>query len=181
MYDSAPATHEHRRMVQAFLFMIKDELQRRWAHHDLTKVGPVEKPIFDEYTPKLKDSTYGSEEYKGFLEAMKPALDHHYAKNRHHPEHFKKYECNGCFKDFDEQPDCCDICGYSQFTIRPDGIRGMNLVDLLEMFCDWKAATMRHADGDIMKSIDINQTRFGYGDDLLMIFRNSVALFNGTD
>lgn len=131
--------------------MIKDELQSRWTHHDLTKVGPIEKPVFDEYTPKLKDSTYGSEEYKGFLAAMKPALDHHYAKNRHHPEHFE------------------------------NGIQGMNLVDLIEMFCDWKAATMRHGDGDLMKSIDINQTRFGYDDDLLLIFRNSVALFNGTD
>lgn len=151
MYDSAPATHEHRRMVQKFLHMIKDELQSRWTHHDLTKVGPIEKPVFDEYTPKLKDSTYGSEEYKGFLAAMKPALDHHYAKNRHHPEHFE------------------------------NGIQGMNLVDLIEMFCDWKAATMRHGDGDLMKSIDINQTRFGYDDDLLLIFRNSVALFNGTD
>lgn len=151
MYDSAPATHEHRRMVQKFLRMIKDELQSRWTHHDLTKIGPVEKPVFDEYTPKLKDSTYGSEEYKGFLDAMKPALDHHYAKNRHHPEHFE------------------------------NGIQGMNLVDLIEMFCDWKAATMRHGDGDLMKSIDINQTRFGYDDDLLLIFRNSVALFNGTD
>ena len=151
MYDSAPATHEHRRMVQKFLRMIKDELQSRWTHHDLTKVGPIEKPVFDEYTPKLKDSTYGSEEYKGFLAAMKPALDHHYAKNRHHPEHFE------------------------------NGIQGMNLVDLIEMFCDWKAATMRHGDGDLMKSIDINQTRFGYDDDLLLIFRNSVALFNGTD
>jgi hypothetical protein len=39
---------------------------------------------------------------------------------------------------------------------------------------DWKAATLRHADGDILKSIEINQKRFGYSDDLKEIFKNTV-------
>lgn len=30
------------------------------------------------------------------------------------------------------------------------------------MLCDWKAGTMRHADGDLVKSIRINAGRFGY-------------------
>lgn len=74
---------------------------------------------------------------------MKPALDHHYAHNRHHPEHF------------------------------PDGIRGMSLLDLVEMLADWKAATERHADGDLARSIEINQARFGYGDELKVVLRNT--------
>ena len=52
----------------------------------------------------------------------------------------------------------------------------MNLIDMLEMICDWKAASERHADGDILKSIEINQKRFGYSDDLKNILINT-AIF----
>ena len=80
------------------------------------------------------------------LAAMKPALDHHYAANSHHPEHYEK------------------------------GILGMSLLDLIEMLCDWKAATHRHKDGDIRRSIEINQQRFGYSDSLKQIFLNTVSV-----
>ncbi len=103
--------------------------------------------VFDEYTHKLKNSTYGSEEYKQFLVEMKPALDHHYANNRHHPEHFEK------------------------------GISDMDLIDIIEMICDWKAATERHDNGDIEKSIHLNQARFGYSDELKSILLNTVSIF----
>ena len=95
-------------------------------------------------TPKLKSSTYGSEEYKKFLEELKPALDNHYKENRHHPEHFE------------------------------NGIKGMTLVDLIEMLCDWCAAVERHSDGNILKSIEINQKRFGYSDELKQILINTL-------
>ncbi len=120
------------------------DLQRRQAAHDQSKLTSPEVEIFDEYTPKLKCSTYGSDEYKSFLEGMKPALDHHYASNSHHPEHY------------------------------PDGIKGMSLLDLLEMVCDWKAATLRHADGDLLRSVEINQKRFGYSDELKQILLNTI-------
>lgn len=81
---------------------------------------------------------------------MRPALDHHYALNRHHPEHFE------------------------------DEIKGMNLIDIIEMICDWKAASERHAVGDIHKSIVINQERFGFSDDLKAIFINTVDILDGS-
>jgi hypothetical protein len=58
-----------------------------------------------------------------------------------------------------------------------NGIQGMNLVDLVEMICDWKAATLRHENGDIFKSIEMNQNRFGYSDELKQIFINTVNDF----
>lgn len=97
-------------------------------------------------TPKLAASTYGSDEYKQMLSQMQPALQHHYAHNRHHPEFYA------------------------------NGIDGMNLIDLLEMFVDWYAATRRHNDGDIYKSIEINRERFGMSDQLVQILKNSVKL-----
>jgi hypothetical protein len=118
-------------------------LRLRGQLHDQTKLQGEEKEGFDKYTPKLAGSTYGSEEYKQFLKELNVSLSHHYRFNRHHPEHFQ------------------------------DGIRGMNLVDIVEMFCDWFAATKRHKDGDIMKSVAINKGRFGYSDDLKAIFENT--------
>jgi Family of unknown function (DUF5662) len=53
----------------------------------------------------------------------------------------------------------------------------MDLLDVIEMFCDWKAATMRHDDGDISKSIEINKNRFNYSDDIEQIFKNTVKYF----
>lgn len=144
MYDSAEDTLKHKQNVMEFIQRMCGDLDRRKILHDNSKLDEPEKKIFDEYTPKLANSTYGSEEYKSYLEGMKVALKHHYANNRHHPEHFE------------------------------NGIKEMNLVDLIEMLADWKAATLRHNDGDIMKSIEINQERFGYGDELKQIFINTV-------
>jgi hypothetical protein len=146
--DSRVATYQHIQIVQGLLSVVLTELTKRTIAHDQSKLASPEREVFDEYTPKLAGSTYGSDEYKRFLAGMKPALDHHYAVNSHHPEHY------------------------------PDGIRGMSLVDLLEMLCDWKAATLRHNDGDIRKSIEINQQRFGYSDELKQILLNTLPLID---
>lgn len=129
-------TQKHIEQVCLLIDKITQLLKKRALGHDQSKLNPPELEIFQIYTEKLKDTTYGSDEYKQYLKAMKPALDHHYEFNRHHPEHFE------------------------------NGIKGMNLIDLTEMFCDWSAATKRHADGDIFKSIKMNKERFGY-DELL--------------
>lgn len=112
------------------------DLASRGLVHDQSKLRSPEVEIFTEFTPKLESSTYGSPEYEQYREDMGPALDHHYKMNRHHPEHFNA------------------------------GIGEMNLLDIIEMLCDWKAATLRHADGDIRTSIQTNQERFEIADSL---------------
>jgi len=141
-------TEEHIKNVKMFLGYIVDEIIERGVTHDKSKLEEPELETFCTYTKKLANSTYGSEEYKTFLKEMKPALDHHYAENRHHPEHFKK------------------------------GIDDMNILDLIEMLCDWKAATMRHNDGNIIKSIEYNTKRFNLSEQLKNILLNSVCLFD---
>ena len=142
-------TKIHINRVGYFLLEIQKMLFERAKEHDKSKLSKEELPVFVEFTPKLKDSTYGSDEYRSYLKAMKPALDHHYAANRHHPEHF------------------------------PAGIIAMNLIDIIEMFCDWRAATERHADGNMFKSIELNRERFNYSDELCQIFTNTALLFDG--
>jgi hypothetical protein len=142
-YSSRKDTVKHIRQVRKNIGIVILNLIQRAVSHDKAKLHSPEKDFFDEYTPKLAGSTYGSDEYKRNLKGLKAALDHHYALNRHHPEHFE------------------------------DGIKGMNLVDILEMFCDWYAATKRHNDGDMLRSIAINQGRFGYSDDVKAVFENT--------
>lgn len=191
-YDSTADTKAHIDEVGTLLSEASDSLLRRAALHDRSKLHSPEKEIFDEFTPKLRATTYGSDEYKEFLARMKVALDHHYAVNSHHPEHYR-WRCGVCRRSFSDQqapaepdhegrrfcPNCLPpgasiIYECELFEEVKYGIRGMNLLDLLEMFCDWTAATKRHADGDIRKSIKLNQKRFGYSDDLKQILLNTV-------
>jgi len=53
------------------------------------------------------------------------------------------------------------------------GIKNMSLLSILEMLVDWKAATLRHKDGDLRESIELNQKRFGYQDDFKQILLNT--------
>ena len=46
-----------------------------------------------------------------------------------------------------------------------NNFKNMSGLDRIEMIIDWLAATKRHADGDIYKSIEINMKRFGYNED----------------
>lgn len=142
-YDSGPETEEHIKQVQRRLHTVTIELRERGIRHDMSKLGAQEKPIFDEMTPKLKELTYGSQEYKDSLAALGPALQHHYRENTHHPEHFA------------------------------DGVAGMDLLDLVEMYCDWAAACLRNKDGDMAKSLEVNKARFGISDQLANILLNT--------
>lgn len=140
-------TQKHINLVRQLLRKAAVELLMRGEVHDLSKFSEAEVATFTEFTPKLKNCTYGSDEYKGYLREMGKALDHHYASNRHHPEHFER------------------------------GIAGMNLIDVMEMFIDWLASTQRHADGDINRSIELNKKRFGMSDQLVSIFENTARDF----
>lgn len=141
-------TMKHIEKVREIMRVIISRLVTRAYEHDKLKLESPEVEIFAEYTPRLAGTTYGSDEYKQFLEEMNTALQHHYANYRHHPEHFE------------------------------NGINDMTLIDLVEMFCDWKASSMRHNDGNLLKSIDINSNRFGISSQLKKIFINTAKMYD---
>jgi hypothetical protein len=143
-YDSRTDTALHILNVANQIKEIVDNLEERRRKHDKSKLQEPEKSMYDEFTPKLRGSTYGSDEYKGFLKDMGAALQHHYAENSHHPEHY------------------------------PNGINGMSLLDLIEMLADWKAVGMRHANGSMAQSLEINRKRFNISDQLFEILQNTV-------
>ena len=147
-YDSAPETKKHIERVRRLIIGAINLLKIRVECHDQSKLGDVEKKIFDIYTPKLKATTYGSDQYEEFLAEMSVALKHHYENNSHHPEYFE------------------------------NGIGGMTLIDLLEMICDWKAATERHADGSIAASLKNNKERFKISDQLSKVLEKTCKQMN---
>src|SRR5699024_4595177 len=142
-YDSTTDTLLHIKRVNELLIRCSKELLDRAIVHDDSKLESPEKEYFDEYTPKLKGTTFGSEEYYKNIEGLKVALNHHYENNSHHPQFYE------------------------------GGVNDMDLFDIVEMFVDWWAASERHEDGDLMKSIDINKERFQMSDQLCAIFKNT--------
>lgn len=146
--DCIKETKEHISQVRFFLIQFAIKILTRAMVHDNSKLESPELDIFTVFTPQLRTLTYGSEDYQSTLKKMEKALDHHYSKNSHHPEHYS------------------------------DGINGMNLVDIVEMICDWKASSMRHDDGNIRNSIDFNQKRFKIDQNLINIINNTLNEMN---
>ena len=142
-------TFLHIERVRNLLNLFIVDLLNRSALHDQSKLESPEVEMFTEFTNKLACCTYGSAEYNNYKTSMGEALKHHYANNRHHPEHHK------------------------------NGVNDMTLIDLIEMLADWKAASERHNDGNILKSIEINATRFEMSQQLVRIFENTARLFDG--
>lgn len=144
-YDCTNDVLLHIKRVSAHLSDMAIELLRRGQIHDNSKLGKKEKPYFDKYTPMLGAVPFGSEKYKEVLQEMRPALQHHYKHNSHHPEFYE------------------------------NGIEGMDLLDVMEMFCDWMGAIREN--GNIFESINICAERFGISPQLKQILINTASRY----
>lgn len=112
-YDSTLDTTKHILRVKDLLREFREGLQQRGIDHDSSKLGKEEKSTFDEFTPLIAKYKYGTPERAEVMVKMKPALDHHYANNSHHPEFYE------------------------------NGMNGMDLFDIVELLMDWKASGER--------------------------------------
>jgi hypothetical protein len=115
----------------------------RAAVHDNSKFGPDEYEAYEKAFPDLQKYAYGSDEFKAALATIRPAIEHHYSVNDHHPEFFE------------------------------EGINGMHVVQMIEMLCDWKAASER-SKTDFIVGLEMNRKRFNIDDQLFKIIRNTV-------
>ncbi|MBA3825026.1 MAG: hypothetical protein H0X24_14160 [Ktedonobacterales bacterium] len=132
----------HKRLVAAFMNGVIADLIWRSATHDDSKFDPAEFDAYADNLPNFDKATYGTEEYRAALARIKPAIAHHYQANRHHPEHFS------------------------------DGINGMNLLDVLEMVCDWMAAAQCNPGGTL--NLEQQRERFGIDPQLFAIIQHTV-------
>lgn len=136
------------RRIQLLVHQFANQVMKKVIFHDKSKFESPEFDYFVRATSQLKRLKYGSEEYKKSLSDIKPALDHHYSVNNHHPEYFK------------------------------NGVNDMSLLQIVEMLADWKAATERHNDGNLKTSIEINCKRFNINDQLKSLLLNTAKQMN---
>ena len=132
MPTAKEVTYAHVNRVSELLGEAAIELIKRAGRHDRSKFDPVElDPLqrMQDLIDKEGQAPYGSEEYKRRTALLGDMLEHHYANNSHHPEHYT------------------------------DGVAGMDLFDLLEMFLDWKAASERGEESAMNLSYSINKLK----------------------
>ena len=125
-YDSRADTLAHIQGVRDNIGTFVAEMLERGRVHDASKLEEPEKSTFDRVIPQLAGLAYGSPEYEALVERARPALEHHYRRNSHHPEHYGA-----------------------------DGVAGMDLFDLVEMVCDWMAAAERNPDDGVRLAYNV--------------------------
>ena len=105
------------------------------------------------------------DEFGGFVEINQIAREHpygseeyreslkgnktiklHFSQNSHHPEYY------------------------------PNGMADMSLLDIIEMVCDWKAASETYGQTSFEDSLEIQCKRFGLSEEQLRLIRMVVAL-----
>jgi hypothetical protein len=145
--DTQKAVIQHIDTLRAIVFTFIDHLFIRASTHDRSKLFEPEISVIHENLPRLKKLKYQSPEYKRNLAEIKPMLDHHYANNMHHIEHHQ------------------------------NGIADMDLVSIVEMFCDWNAAVLQHESGNIEDSIKENKERYNLSPEMELIFLNTLKYF----
>ncbi len=124
---------KHKIWVAWYLFKVCWALIKRAAKHDLSKYGKEESLHFERVLSIFKTAKYGTQAYQDAVASLGPALGHHYDHNPHHPEHYM------------------------------GGIAQMSPLDLVEMLCDWKAASKRY-NSNFTESLEIGRKKFGYSD-----------------
>ncbi len=137
-------TQKHVDRVKELLDGAAAEITRRGQVHDKSKFEDVElEPLqrMQDLIDAEGQAPYGSPEYKRRTALLGPMLEHHYANNSHHPEHYE------------------------------DGVDGMDLFDVMEMFFDWKAASERGEESAM--NIQAAAERYGVNPQLMRIMQNT--------
>lgn len=120
----------HQNAVRNNLDFFAENLKKRGEAHDKSKFLSPEREGYKEMYKELDGVEYNSPEYNAIREKYKDVIKHHYANNDHHPEYWV------------------------------GGIEGMDLYSLVEMYCDWKAASARNGN-DIEEAVITNCKKFG--------------------
>ena len=114
MTESQIDTINHIAKVQFNLSAVIANLAERSTVHNRSKFEEPELSGYESLQKSLQGVRYGTPDYRAALGAHEGVIMHHYAANRHHPEHWQM------------------------------GVTDMSLLDIIEMLADWKAANDRN-------------------------------------
>lgn len=140
-------TIDHIRKVQTYLMQLVIELHSRALLHDSSKLMPPELEGYAGLSDAVRGLKYGTEEYRAAFAPFKSIIQHHYEANDHHPEHFA------------------------------GGVSEMNLLQIVEMVADWKAASMRNSK-TLTETLDASFQRFGIDAQLAAVIRNTATFLD---
>lgn len=149
-FDSRENTIAHITLVRDVLDVIIEGLQARADNHDSSKLESPEKEFYDKAVPLLQQHEFGTEAHSQALDGIREGLEHHYANNSHHPEHYS------------------------------NGMKGFDLVDLVELFADWQAAGVRDGKDQegLVASLDIMKGKYDISDTLYSILKNTIVRYS---
>lgn len=137
---------DHKRRVAGYMQSIANDLFRRAAVHDNSKFSPEEFESYDQAFPNFKKYAFGTEEMQAVYDSIRPALQHHFQANDHHVEHFEH------------------------------GIDDMSLVQLIEMLCDWLAASERSKVA-FVDGLAVNKKKYFIDDQTYDVLINTVQRY----
>jgi hypothetical protein len=141
-------TRKHQQAVMKWMGRVIEDLLERMLVHDASKFADDEAPYYIDpvYQLNTLGVPYGSDEYKRITKQMGKGWDHHKSVNDHHVEYFLP---------------------------SADPFSKMNLLNLLEMVCDWMAASERIGN-DPSLPLERSLAKFGMSEQLAMIIKNTI-------
>lgn len=116
-------TRKHQQAVQSIMIAVAQKIIQRAVVHDASKLESPEREYYIDpvYTLTTEEVAYDSDRYKELVARMDKGWEHHRYTNDHHPEFFEPYAVQ---------------------TLN-DPVKAMDMFALIEMLCDWIAASQR--------------------------------------
>jgi len=145
--EAKTGIQNHQLRVEELMRVVIEELKERALTHDDSKLDDEESETYLKIIPKMYGDDKVTDEQRAKMKiAAQPAIEHHYSVNAHHPEYHEA------------------------------GVDSMTLVDIIEMVCDWKAASERSGN-NLMDNMENNQARFRLTGQLRNIIENTIKTF----
>lgn len=134
---------KHKKSVRDKLLFLSEELRKRAEEHDNSKLQfpEIEWLIEMDKEPRCQ---YGTKEYYDKMNKWKKFFIHHYAQNRHHPDHY------------------------------PNGIDDMDLIDITEFLADIVSYYEVLQAHDCEKVLDDQEKRFQINGQLRNVLSNTL-------
>lgn len=147
-------TRKHQQWVGEQLIKSAKLLLDRAITHDESKFSEIERKSYVDPVWELntRNVEYGCEEYKALTKRMGEGWQHHIAHNMHHPENVP----------------------LTSPEFAHDPFAGMTLFDLMEMLCDWIAASKRRGNAPNLP-IERFRKDFGLSQQLECILNNTLG------
>ncbi len=148
-------TRKHQQLVAERLITCAKRLLDKAVEHDASKFSDTEKKHYIEPVWELntKDVEFGSDDYKRLTAMMGDGWAHHCFHNSHHPENVQL-----TMPEFSGDP-----------------FSGMDLFDLMEMLCDWIAASKRRGNSPHLAFAQMEE-KFGLSHQTRCILGNTLGL-----